>query len=150
MELEAWIKPVNSRLRLCLCRALFSLLTEEFLFCLIILLVYKLLAYCRRSESGKFISSCFLLPFAQILAETPPLSIHDSPFPANEQDTVGTFSAPPDPTGEVSCPLAPPLSAPRLPNHRCKKTNWRVTPFAPIRSCTSVRRGQTSVFFCEI
>ena len=53
------------------------------------------------------INSCFLLPFAQIPAETR-LSIHDSPFFAHEQDTVGTFQAPPDPTGKVSCPLAPP------------------------------------------
>ncbi|CAH3176786.1 unnamed protein product, partial [Porites evermanni] len=35
----------------------------------------------------------------QILAETR-LSIHDSPFPADDQDTVGTFPAPPDPTGK--------------------------------------------------
>ena len=30
MELEAWNKTVNSRLRFCLCIVLFSLLTEEF------------------------------------------------------------------------------------------------------------------------
>ncbi|CAH3158530.1 unnamed protein product, partial [Porites lobata] len=33
----------------------------------------------------------------QILAETR-LNVHDSPFPADAQDTVGTFPAPPDPT----------------------------------------------------
>ena len=41
------------------------------------------------------------------MAETP-LSAHDSTFPAGEQDTVGTFPAPLDPTGKVSCLLAPP------------------------------------------
>ena len=55
------------------------------------------------------INSCFLLPFAQIPAETR-LSIHDSTFPADDQDTVGTFPAPPDPTGKVSGPQA--LSSP--------------------------------------
>ena len=58
------------------------------------------------------INSCFLLPFAQIPAETR-LSIHDSPFFAHEQDTVGTFPAPPDRTGKVSCPTA--LSLPHPP-----------------------------------
>ena len=56
---------------------------------------------------NRLINSCFLLPLAQILAETR-LSIHDSPFFAHEQDTVGTFSAPPDPSGKVSRPQAPP------------------------------------------
>ena len=60
------------------------------------------------------ISSFFLLPLAQILAETR-LSIHDSPFPADDQDTVGTFPAPPDPTGKVSCPPAPLLPPSSLP-----------------------------------
>ena len=46
---------------------------------------------------NRLINSCFL---AQIPAETR-LSIHDSPFFAHEQDTVGTFPAPPDPTGKV-------------------------------------------------
>ena len=59
------------------------------------------------------INSCFLLQFAQILAETGPLSIHDSSFPADHQDTVGTIQAPPDPTGKVYCPLSPP--APKFP-----------------------------------
>ena len=54
----------------------------------------------------RLINSCFILPFAQIPAETR-LSIHDSPFFAHEQDTAGTFPAPPDPTGKVSCPTAP-------------------------------------------
>ena len=63
---------------------------------------------------NKLISSCFLLSLAQIPAETP-LSIHDSQFPADDQDTVGrTFSVPPDPTGKVSCPPAP-LPAPQFP-----------------------------------
>ena len=61
------------------------------------------------------INFCFLLPFAQILAETPPLSIHDSPFLADHQDTVGTFKAPPDPTGKVSFPLALPPPPPPPP-----------------------------------
>ena len=65
---------------------------------------------------NRLMNSCFLLPFAQILAETR-LSIHDSTFPADQQDTVGTFPAPPDPTGKVSCP-----------NHRCNKTYWRLKP----------------------
>ena len=120
MELEAWIKPVNSRLRFCVCIVLFSFLTEEFFFCSTILLAHQLLACLRRSDSGKchsplseslehsLINSCFLLPLAQIPAETP-LSIHDSPFPADDQDTVRrTFLAPPDPTGKVSCPQPPP------------------------------------------
>ena len=46
---------------------------------------------------SRLINSCFL---AQIPAETR-LSIHDSPFFAHEQDTVGTFPAPPYPTGKV-------------------------------------------------
>ena len=83
-------------------------------FCSTILLAHQLLACLRRSDSGKchsplsesleqaLINSCFLLPLAQIPAETR-LSIHDSPFFAHEQDTVGTFPAPPDPTGKVSC-----------------------------------------------
>ena len=49
---------------------------------------------------NRLINSWFLLPLAQILVETP-LSIHDSPFPADDQDTVATFPAPPDPTGKV-------------------------------------------------
>ena len=52
---------------------------------------------------NKPISSCFLLSLEQILAETR-LNVHDSPFPADAQDTVATFSAPPDPTGKVYCP----------------------------------------------
>ena len=60
------------------------------------------------------ISSCFLLPLAQILAETR-LSIHDSPFPADDQDTVETFPAPPDPAGKVYCPLSPPPPPPPYP-----------------------------------
>ena len=95
---------------------------------------------------NRLINYCSLLSLAQILAKTSPLSIHHSPFPADKQDPVGTFPAPPDPTGKVCCPS----SRPCLLNHRCNKTYWRVTPFAPIRSGTSVRRGQTSVFFCEI
>ena len=109
-------------------------------FCPIILLAHELLACSRSSDSGMchsplserleqgLINSCFLLPPAQILAETPSLSIHDSPFPADEQDTVGTFPAPPDPNGKVSCALAPPLSVPCVSNHRCNKTYWRLTP----------------------
>ena len=61
----------------------------------------------------RLINSFFLLPLAQIPAETR-LSIHDSPFFADEQDTVRTFPAPADPTGKVSCPPAlfsPPLSS---------------------------------------
>ena len=89
-------------------------------FCSTILLGHQLLACLRRSDSGKchsplsesleqaLINSCFLLPLEQIPAETP-LSIHDLPFPADDQDTLGrTFPAPPDPTGKVSCPPAPP------------------------------------------
>ena len=102
-------------------------------FCSTILLAHQLLACLRRSDSGKchsplsesleqaLINSCFLLLLAQIPAETP-LSIHDSPFPTEDQNTVGrTFSAPPDPTGKVSCPAAPPPPfppVPCLPNHR--------------------------------
>ena len=95
-------------------------------FCSTILLAHQLLACLRRSDSGKchsplsesleqaLINSCFLLLLAQIPAETP-LSIHDSQFPADDQDTVGrTFSVPPDPTGKVSCPPAP-LPAPQFP-----------------------------------
>ena len=89
-------------------------------------MAHQLLSCLRRLDSGKchsllsesleqaLINSCFLLPLAQIPAETP-LSIHDSPFPADDQDTVGrTFSVPPDPTGKVSCPPAP-LPAPQFP-----------------------------------
>ena len=98
-------------------------------FCSTILLAHQLLACLRRSDIGKchsplsesleqaLINSCFLLPLAQIPAETP-LSIRVSPFPADDQDTVGrTFSAPPDPTGKVSCPPAPrpPPPAPQFP-----------------------------------
>ena len=80
------------------------------------LLSHQLLSCFRRSDSGKchsplsesleraLINSCFHLPLAQIPAETP-VSIHDSPFPADDQDTVATFPAPPDPTGKVYCPL---------------------------------------------
>ena len=64
---------------------------------------------------NRLINSWFLLPLAQILAETPPLSIHESPFPTDDQDTVATFPAPPDPTGKVSCPLPPPCPSPPLP-----------------------------------
>ena len=112
-------------------------------FCSTILLAHQLLACLRGSDSGKchsplsesleqaLINSCFLLPLAQIPAETP-LSIHDSPFAADDQDTVGrTFSALPDPAGKVSCPPAPPpprRRVPYLPNHRCNKTYWRLTP----------------------
>ena len=83
--------------------------------------------YISQPETDRLINSCFLLPLAQIPAETR-LSIHYSPFTADEQDTVGTFPAPPDPTGKVSCPLAPPPSVPCLSNHRCNKTYWRLTP----------------------
>ena len=65
----------------------------------------------------RLINSCFLSPLAQILAETR-LSIHDSPFPADDQDTVGTFPAPPDPTGKVYCPLPPPPSHTHTHTHR--------------------------------
>ena len=58
----------------------------------------------------RLINSCVLLPFAQIPAETR-LSIRDPPFFAHEQDTVGTFPAPPDPTGKVSCPPSPQFPA---------------------------------------
>ena len=85
-------------------------------------MAHQLLACLRRSDIGQchsplsesleqaLINSCFLLPFAQIPAETP-LSIRVSPFPADDQDTVGTFPAPPDPTGKVSCPPAPQFPA---------------------------------------
>ena len=56
---------------------------------------------------NRLINSWFLLPLAQILVETP-LSIHDSPFPADDQDTVATFPAPPDPTGKVYFSPPPP------------------------------------------
>ena len=52
MKLEAWIKPVNSALRFCVCIILFSFLTEEF-FCSIILLAHQLLACSRRLDSGR-------------------------------------------------------------------------------------------------
>ena len=64
---------------------------------------------------NKLISSWFVLSLAQILADTP-LSIHDSPFPADDQDTVATFPAPPDPTGKVYCPQALPPHPPPLPS----------------------------------
>ena len=72
---------------------------------------------------NRLINSCYRLPLTQFLAETH-LSIDDSPFFAHEQDTVGTFPAPPDPTGKVSCPPAtlPFPQVPCLPNHRCNKT----------------------------
>ena len=54
---------------------------------------------------NRLTNSCILLPFVQILTETPPLSIHISPFPADHQDTVGTFPALLDPIGKVYCPL---------------------------------------------
>ena len=60
---------------------------------------------------NRLINFCFLLSFVQILADTP-LGIHDSPFPANDQDTVAIFPAPSDPTGKVYCPL---LSFVRFP-----------------------------------
>ena len=63
---------------------------------------------------NRLINSCVLLPFAQIPAETR-LSIHDSPFFAHEQNTVGTFPAPPDPTGKICCP-PPPLPPSSLPS----------------------------------
>ena len=69
---------------------------------------------------NKLISSCFLLPLSQILAETR-LSIHDSPFPADAQDTVGTFPAPPDTAGKVYCPPPP------LPPHPRKFSAFPVT-----------------------
>ena len=43
------------------------------------------------------------------------LSIHDSPFLAHEQDTVGLFPAPPDPNGKVSYPPALSLFSPPPP-----------------------------------
>ena len=69
----------------------------------------------------RLINSCFLSPLAQILAETR-LSIHDSPFPADDQDTVGTFPVPPDPTGKVYCPRPPP------PTHTHTPTPTHPTP----------------------
>ena len=64
---------------------------------------------------NRLINFCFLLALAQIPAETP-LSIHDSPFPVDDQDTVGsTFPAQPDPTGKVFSPLAPPPQFPAFP-----------------------------------
>ena len=51
-----------------------------------------------------FITSCSLLSPAQILEETHP-SVHGSPFLANDPDTLGTFSVPPDPAGKVSTSL---------------------------------------------
>ena len=65
-------------------------------------------------STNRLINSCFLLPLAQILAETR-LSIHDSPFPTDDEDTVGTFPAPPDPTGKVSFPLPPSPLPSRIP-----------------------------------
>ena len=141
MEVEAWIKPVNSRLRFCLCIVSFSLLTEEFFLLnhLIGSSTLRLFQAFRQWQvplcTIRLINSCFLLPLAQIPAETR-LSIHDSPFFAHEQDTVGTFSASPDSAGEVSCPPAlslfspppPPPTVPFLANHRCNKTYWRLTP----------------------
>ena len=56
---------------------------------------------------NRLINSWFFLPLAQILADAS-LSIHDSPFPADDQDIVATFPAPPDPTGKVYCPPPPP------------------------------------------
>ena len=70
---------------------------------------------------NRLIKSCFRLPLTQFLAETR-LSIDDSPFFAHEQDIVGTFPAPPDPTGKVSCSPPPPPPVPCLPNHRRNKT----------------------------
>ena len=122
------------------------------------LLAHQLLACLRRSNSGKchsplsesleqaLIISCFLLPLAQTPGETP-LSIHNSPFPADDQDTVGrTFSAPPDPTSKVSCPPAPPPlppipPVPCLPNHRCNKTCWRLTPLARLHKTPVTTTG---------
>ena len=103
---------------------------------------------------NKLISSCFLLPLSQILAETR-LSIHDSPFPADDQDTVETFPAPPDPAGKVYCPLSPPppplTLASSLPSQLPMLQNLlALKPWSLIRSCTKVRFGQTSVLSCEI
>ena len=144
MELEAWIKPVNSRLRFCLCNFSLAFITNRRVsFCSIILIIGLLtLSSLSRSGGGKCHSplldpnawnrlnnSFFLLPLAQIPAATR-LSIHDSPFFAHEQDTVATFPAPPDPTGKVFCPTALPPSpiVSCLANNRCNKTYWRLTP----------------------
>ena len=88
-------------------------------FCSVMLLAHQLLA-C--SESGKCHS---LLSesleqahqlFFSFSSRTdsgrefppPPKVFTTHPFPADEQDTVGsTFPAPPDPTGKVLSPLAP-------------------------------------------
>ena len=101
-------------------------------FCSVILLAHQLLACSRRSESGKCHSllSESLEQAHQLLfsfssrtdsgREFPPPpprpSIHDSPFPVDEQDTVGsTFPAQPDPTGKVFSPLAPAPPPPQFP-----------------------------------
>ena len=115
-EQRVWVLELTSEQKIGSGSEVLSLWKSSFYS--IILLADQLLSCTRRSDSGKcdsplcesleqsLINSCFLLPFAQILAEIP-LSIHDSPFPADLQDTVGTFPAPPDPTGKVPCPLSP-------------------------------------------
>ena len=106
-------------------------------------------------------------PLAQILAETR-LSIHDSPFPADDQDTVGTFPAPPDPTGKVYCPLPPPHThtphpTPPPPPHPTPPPQFLallitdVTNLSAINALSTKKklyisslRSDVSVFFSEI
>ena len=114
----------------------------------------------------RIINSCFLPPLAaQILAETR-LSIHDSPFPADDQDTVGTFPAPPDPTGKVYCPLPPPPPPPthtHTHTHPTPPPQFRallitdVTNLLAINTLSTKKklyisslRSDVSVFFSEI
>ena len=108
MELEAWNRPVNRRLvrglRFCLCRRVPFAQSSYWLINSypapgVQIVESATLHYLK--AWNKPISSCFLLSLEQILAETR-LNVHDSPFPANAQDTVvGTFPAPPDTAGKV-------------------------------------------------
>ena len=135
-ELEAWNWPVNRRLvrelRFCLCRRVPFAQSSYWLINSYpapgVQIVESATIHYLKAWN-KPISSCFLLSLEQILAETR-LNVHDSPFPADAQDTVATFSAPPDRTGKVygpRPPLPPPPPPPQvlcLPSYRCNKTYW--------------------------
>ena len=94
---------------------LFSQLTKQILF---------------TRPSYQFITSCCLLWPVQIPEETHP-SVHSSPFLAHDPDTVGTFSAPPDPAGKVSTSLF--------------LIGFFEEFAAPMRRFTQVHCGQTSL-----
>ena len=141
MEVEAWIKPVNSRLRFCLCIVSFSLLTEEF-FCSIILLAHQLLGCSRRLDSGKchsalsgsstlvffYHSHRFRLRLASVFTIHHSSLTNKTPWEHFQRLLILQVRFLVPPLSLSSPPPPPPPTVPFLANHRCNKTYWRLTP----------------------